>query len=195
VLGPGTNIGSLLKLHPELAPRIVKLIAVVGRRTGQRFTAGTGKKALRDFNFELDAPSFQAILDSKVPLVLAPWEISSKVWLSKADLDRLRPNNPAIDYLYEPAMDWLALWKRDFDVDAFNPFDTLAVGYLTVRSSFRCEVLPARISTLPDDTGATKEKPYFLVDPKLDSKYKVEYCSDPGSAFKADLLSRLKPQS
>jgi inosine-uridine nucleoside N-ribohydrolase len=38
-------------------------------------------RALRDFNFEMDPQAFATILASNLPLALAPWEISSKVWL------------------------------------------------------------------------------------------------------------------
>jgi inosine-uridine nucleoside N-ribohydrolase len=190
-LGPATNVATILKLHPELRRRIVRIIAVAGRRPGQRFTAGSGTRSLRDFNFEMDPDAFQVILDARVPLVLAPWEISSKVWLTKSDLDALRPGNAAIEYLYEPSMDWLALWKRDFGADGFNPFDTLAVGYLTARREYKCRLLPAAIRTLADDTGAGGVKPYLLASDDLPPRFKVEYCSQAGPGFRKQLLERL----
>jgi len=88
-------------------------------------------------------------------------------------------------------MDWLALWKERFGVDGFNPFDTLAIGYLTARKGFTCEVLPVEIQTHPDDTGAAGAKPYLIVSPTLKSKHRVEYCSDAGPQFKPHLLHRL----
>src|SRR4051812_741099 len=54
-LGPATNVAAVLKRHPELSARIVRVVAVAGRRPGQRFTTGTTNPAgHRDFNFELD---------------------------------------------------------------------------------------------------------------------------------------------
>src|SRR6185295_12927627 len=89
-LGPATNVATVLANHPELAARVTRVIAVAGRRPGQRFTTGTSNRAgHRDFNFELDPRAFQVLLDSKVELVLAPFEISSKIWMTAADLDRL----------------------------------------------------------------------------------------------------------
>src|SRR5688500_2255523 len=94
VLGPATNIATVLKSHPELASRMKQVIAVAGRRPNQRFVTGHKKHTpFRDFNFELDPEAFQAILDARVPLVLAPWEISSDVWLTETDLKRLRTAN------------------------------------------------------------------------------------------------------
>jgi pyrimidine-specific ribonucleoside hydrolase len=165
VLGPATNVASVLKLHPDLGKRMRKIIAVAGRRPGQVFRVGSSPKPLRDFNFENDREAFQVILDSKVPVVLAPFEISSKVWVKKADLDARRGNR-AIDWLYEPALDWLAVWKRDFGVDGFNPFDTLAVGYVIAPEKLMCETVPAKIES--GDLVAARE---------VQSARRVLYCS------------------
>ena len=86
VLGPATNIAAVLRLHPELKPQITQIIAVAGRRPNQLFQMPQQPKPFRDLNFELDPAAFQTILDSKIPLTLAPWEISSKVWIEPADL-------------------------------------------------------------------------------------------------------------
>ena len=95
-LGPATNVATVLSKHPDLAARVVRVIAVAGRRPGQRFTTGTTNPAgHRDFNFELDPKAFQVLLDSHVELVLAPFEIASKVWLDDADLDRLASSSSA----------------------------------------------------------------------------------------------------
>src|SRR4051812_20235132 len=87
-LGPATNVATVLMKHPELASRVTRVIAVAGRRPGQRFTTGsTNKAGHRDFNFELDPRAFQVLLDAKIELVLAPFEISSKIWITSEDLD------------------------------------------------------------------------------------------------------------
>ena len=75
-IGHLTNIATVVKMHPELASRIERVVAVAGRRPEQRFLVGTtNPRSLRDFNFEMDPAAFQIVLDSKVPLVLAPFEI------------------------------------------------------------------------------------------------------------------------
>jgi len=194
-LGPATNIATVLQTHPELAKQIERVIAVAGRRPGQHFSTGTSVSPFRDFNFELDPKAFQIILDSGVPLVLAPWEISSKVWLYAADLDKLAASDRSLNWLTGPASDWLSFWKRSFHVDGFNPFDTLAVGYATRPDLFHCETLPIRIESLPDDTlpssAPVQNKPYLLVSANIDSKYRARYCFEAEPQFKADLMSRL----
>lgn len=199
-LGPATNVATVLKNDPDLASRIVRIVAVAGRRPGQRFTTGTSNaKGHRDFNFELDPEAFRVLLASRVPLVLAPFEISSKIWMTEQDLDRLASGSAAGRMLAGPARAWLALWRRLFLVNGFNPFDTLAVGYVVSPHGYECETLPARIQTLPDDVtepgvqGTTVEtKPYLLVSSDFrDAPARAHYCFRAPDDFKRDLLDRL----
>ena len=82
-LGPMTNIATVLQQHPELEAQMIRIVAVAGRRPNQHFTTGAhGIKPFRDFNFELDPKAFQVLLASKIPLTLAPWELSSQVWIT-----------------------------------------------------------------------------------------------------------------
>ena len=199
-LGPATNVATLLERHPELARRIVRIVAVAGRRPGQRFRTGTvNVKGHRDFNFELDPEAFRVLIASNVPLVLTPFEISSRVWIEGADIDRLATGPPAARALATPAKAWLGLWQRLFSVNGFNPFDTLAVGYVVSPAGFGCESLPIAIETLPDDItepgmqGTTvQNKPYLLVSESFKSAPgRARYCSKAPASFKRDLLDRL----
>lgn len=202
VLGPATNIATVLKNHPELSARIIEIVAVAGRRPGQRFTTGTeNHKAHRDLNFELDPAAFQVLLDSPAPLTLAPFEVSSKVWIGKSDLDRLARGGPAGRYLAHAARGWLKLWRDVFKVQGFNPFDALAVGRLVSPKLIHCEPLQARIETLPNDVTEEKmqgtraaSKPYLLATPLSAAGRRVLYCFQPEASFKEDLLRRLESQ-
>jgi inosine-uridine nucleoside N-ribohydrolase len=64
MLGPATNVATVLRNHPELRNRVKKIVAVTGRRPNQKFSTAPSAQAFRDFNFELDAPGFQVLLDS-----------------------------------------------------------------------------------------------------------------------------------
>ena len=200
-LGPVTNIATVLTKHPELSSRITRLIAVAGRRPGQRFTTGTtNPNGHRDFNFELDPDGFQVLLNAKIDIVLAPFEISSKIWLTREDLDRLAASPSAsARALVPPARSWLTMWTRLFGVNGFNPFDTLAVAYAISSVGFACEPLKARIDTLPDDVTEAgvqgvkvDRKPYLLASNALEgAPSRVTYCSVAPAGFKQDLLARL----
>lgn len=194
-IGPVTNIATVLKLHPELAKNVIRIIAVAGRRPGQRFAYSPKQDhAFQDLNFELDPAGFQILLDSGVPLVLVPWEISSKVWITREDVNRLGKGGQAAKFLVPPALDWLAWWSKNVGTNGFNPFDTLAVAYLTSPSLLQCSELGAEIVTAPDDVSSdasAEMKPYLQVSDRLKSTAVVTYCYNIGPEFKEQLLQRL----
>ena len=198
MLGPATNVATVLRRHPDLRHRVKMIVAVAGRRPNQRFSTKPTGKAFRDFNFELDVPSFQVLLESRIALVLAPWEISSKVWLRQADLAGMRSASPGLGWLLDAAQDWLNFWETNLDSDGFNPFDTLAVGYVISPKGFQCARLPLRIEQRPDDTvaismGAAEAppKPYLLVDASIRSNQSALYCSEAPASFRNSLLELL----
>jgi pyrimidine-specific ribonucleoside hydrolase len=190
-LGPVTNVATTLGNHPDLAERIDEIVAVAGRRPGQRFTIGEGGRPLMDLNFEYDSQGFQILLDSGAPIVLAPFEISSKVPLSDEDIERFS-TVPEIAELYlEPLRDYVDWYEEHFRVRAIFPFDTLAVGYLATPDWIQCETLPVEIRTMPDDIQEDREKPYLLVAPEIDSANEVTYCHTAAQPFKDDLIRRM----
>ena len=84
-------------------------------------------------------------------------------------------------------------------MNGFNPFDTLAVGYVASPAGFECESLPVEIQTLADDVTepgmqgtAVQKKPYLLVSESFRSApTRVLYCSKAPPHFKRELLDRL----
>ncbi len=196
-LGPATNVASVLMLRPDLTPRIRAVIAVAGRRPGQRFTTGThNRKGHRDFNFELDPEAFRVILAARVPLLLAPFEVSSQVWITEDDLARLEAGPPVVRSLLAPAREWLTLWRDVFAVSGFNPFDTLAIAVAARPELLVAEDLSVSIQVLPDDVTEERmqgeeraEKPYLIVEPKQGRA--VTYYATPLAGFKTWLMDRL----
>lgn len=197
-LGPVTNVATVVRNHPELHGQIEQIVAVAGRRPGQRFVAGTTtSEPLMDLNFELDVPGFQVLLDSRIRIVLAPFEISSKVLLTELEMDRLQAGDEAAQWLAQPAGDWLEWWKKRFSVDGFYPFDTLAVAYVTTPDWLTCDQMPVAIQIHPDDVkvpsmgDAAPDKPYLVVSAEFEPVRTVTYCHDVDPAFKDDLIDRL----
>ena len=201
-LGPGTNVGTVLLLYPELAEQIVEVVAVAGRLPGQSFVTGDSANGPHcDCNFDKDTESFQVILDAGVPLTLAPWEISSKVWLRAAELDQLEQAGAGARYLVSPGRDWLALWSERYSVDGFNPFDTLAVGYLTTPETIMCETLLVEIVDGLDDQAVAAgqdpppHKPHLVAHRDSESSHQATYCHTPTAEFADDLMRRLLAES
>jgi inosine-uridine nucleoside N-ribohydrolase len=203
-VGPVTNVGSLLKLHPELAPRVQRVVVVAGRQPGLKFTHNN-KRFSRDFNFELDPDAMQVILDSKVPLVMAGWEVSSKVWLSRELIDSLAQTGGSGAWIAQTSGYWLDRWEKAISPKGFNPYDTLAVGYLIDPTGFKGFWAHAKIESLPDDAAGidtatdrreksarVREKPYLLATPVAEGQTSnVYYLTDPPADFAQTLVSLL----
>ena len=195
-VGPVTNAATLLQLHPELHERILSIVVVAGRRVGQTFRTGAETNTPHpDFNFENDAPAMQVLLDSDIPLVMAPWEVSHHIWLRQADLDDLATRSEAGAWLAEASASWIARWKEGFGVDGFNPFDTLAVLWLTHPEQIRWFEGAAWIEEYEDDRNPGATKPYLLVDADRletdDNARRVIYTYEPEPELQAILKDRI----
>lgn len=190
-LGPATNVATLIQLHPELAEKIESVVLVAARRPGQRFQTGSlGGLPHPDLNFENDPPGLAVLLDSEVPLVFAPWEISSQVEIGLRDLDLLRASGAQGAWVAASCESWLEWWRREFGVDFFNPFDTLAVGWASHPELIECEEVEVWITEGPNDRGPGT-KPYLLVNPDSRKGRRGTYCFRPSPEFKPLLLERL----
>ncbi len=196
-VGPVTNVATLLELNPELASQIEQVVVVAGRRPGQSFVSSdTQVLPHRDFNFELDPAAMQVLLDAPIRLVLAPWEVSSHVWITRDDLARLAASGGSGKWISDTSGYWIALWEGRISRRGFNPFDTLAAGWITHPKLIEHEMLRAAIRELPDDRAtsderaAGKTKPYLIAEAGPAGR-EVVYCFRPQEAFKPVLLERL----
>jgi pyrimidine-specific ribonucleoside hydrolase len=190
-LGPVTNVATVLKNHPELAERIERIVAVAGRRPGQKFVLGRGGTPLMDFNFELDPEGFQVLLESGVRLALAPFEISSKTPLRGQDIETFARVPAAADFFLEPLRDYLDWYEERFGIRAIYPFDTLAVAYLTSPEWIRCEELPVEIEIATDDVRPERKKPFLLAAKDNGSFRRAAYCHTASDEFIPDLMKRM----
>jgi arsenate reductase len=144
-----------------------------------------------DFNFELDPEGFRVLLEADVPLVLAPFEISSKTPLTEEDVERFASVPEIADFYLTPLRDYVDWYDERFGIRAIYPFDTLAVAYLTSPDRIACEELPVRIETAPDDVAPGREKPYLLASSELESTHRARYCHTASDAFVPDLMKRM----
>jgi pyrimidine-specific ribonucleoside hydrolase len=197
-VGPATNMATLLERRPDLAGRIRQLIMVAGRRPGQKFV--TSQRQIQphpDANFEKDVAGMRTILASDVPLVLAPWEVSSHVWLSRGDLERMRHASPSGEWIASTSQYWINLWAIGIDSRGFNPFDTLAAGYLT--HPCMIEAMKVRVAieqdlddrATPAEKQAGKIKDYLIVRPADGTGREAIYCTKPVAEFHDLLVDRL----
>lgn len=196
-VGPVTNVATFIQRYPELVAHIERVVVVAGRRPGQRFISSeTQTRPHRDFNFELDPAAMRILLEAPIELIFAPWEVSSHVWITRDDLARLADSGGSGSWIAETSGYWIRLWEMNISPRGFNPFDTLAAGWVTHPDLIEHEVLRARIEQAPDDRAtdqereAGKTKPYLVAEAGPAGR-PVIYCYRPREPFKGVLLERL----
>jgi len=169
-LGPGTNLATFFDMKPDLTRRIDEVVLVAGRRRGQKFRTGNYPKSHPDLNFENDPAAIAKLLRTDTKLVFAPFEVSSKIWLTANILNLIEQNGTeTATYLAETCRPWLNFWSRTFStnllpVQGFNPFDCLAVAWLTDRDLLSWDLAEMKIEQdsydvaerLVQGTGGTK---------------------------------------
>lgn len=193
-IGPATNLGLLLLLYPKLASRLRSVVLVAGRRqAGQRFIVGMRHHPpFPDLNFDLDNHAFRVLIQSGVPLVLHPFEISHKVWITAEDLDQLAQGDEAAAYLAQHSRAWLAQWEP-YGCTGFNPFDLLASAFLVNPEGFEWDLMPVRFEIHSDDTrpGEPAFKRYLLLNESQPGLRRLRYCHTPPPDLKARLMREL----
>lgn len=193
-IGPATNIGLLLLKYPELSARMTEVVLVAGRRTPtDYFTIGNKGVHARDLNFDLDNNAFRVLLEAQVPVVLCPFEVSSKVWITQADLETIKTKQPVNQWLAQASEAWLQQWQEQ-GARGFNPFDVLASHYIIAPDDLQKETLKARLEIHLDDTKANNEsnafKQYLLCDESIG--YPVTYCYDVATHYHTRLMESLQ---
>jgi inosine-uridine nucleoside N-ribohydrolase/uncharacterized membrane protein len=188
--GPLTNVATVIVNYPDLLKNIDRIVIVAGKRPGDLFHPGQQWWFhFRDFNIRKDTPAAKIVLDSGIPLVLTPFELATKVTITRADLDKLGSGDAAAQWLRQASQAWMSFWEDRLHKQGFYPFDALAVGYVTMSDLFSCEILPARIgfSLFLEPFGLGHD---LEVAPDLKGS-QVYYCSDVDSRFKDRLIDRL----
>ena len=191
-LGPLTNIATLILNHPEHLAHIKQVIAVAGQRLepGLGFYPGNSQLFhLHDLNFRKDVAAFEVVLRAAVPLTLVPYEIAAKISIQSDDLALLKEGEPQAQWLAKISKPWLDFWQTSLQADGFYPFDSLAVGLLTMPNLFTCEKIPAKIEHKQTLFVASRDN--LLVSHYFSEKRFVSYCHDINQTFKHKLIERL----
>ncbi|PKA97258.1 pyrimidine-specific ribonucleoside hydrolase [Flavobacteriaceae bacterium MAR_2009_75] len=192
-IGPATNVGILLLLHPELKSQIKEVILVAGRRTPTSyFEIGNPVRHAPDLNFDLDNDAFRILLENEIKVVLCPFEISNKVWLTSKHLDQLKNGDKGNDWLSEKSRPWLQQWIVAGDT-GFNPFDVLASHYLIAPEDLVMEELNAHLEIHPNDmrlgSPENNYKQYLLCNKEHGAK--IIYCYDVSPDYHEKLMESL----
>ena len=185
-LGPLTNVAAALRQPDIQLSNVQEIVFVGGRRKGLEFRATPDQAVpFRDLNFELDARAAEDLLKLCVPITLAGWEVSSRMWLTNEDLETLREDgDTATSWLADTAQVWLDNWVEAFKAPGFTPFDTLAIGWLLKPSLFESYHWPSKVIFTP-------ERPLFHADPAIEGRPLTYLKSVDNDRFRQDLMTRL----
>jgi len=196
-LGPITNVATVLKLRPDLHRNIETITYCAGRTRGMLFNPGKGEIRFSDYNFDLDPWAMQELLNSEVPLVLAGYDCSDSLFISKKDFIHLKKSNFEGDqWLYRQLKSWEGLWRVFMgSKKGFIPFDCATLGVLFHPTEFEMhQQITAFIEVDKNDsknTISTPTKPYLYVEKQKMGK-QVSYCHFTKSEFKKRVLRVLK---
>ena len=193
-IGPATNIATLVLLYPELKSQIKEVVLVAGRRSPTAYFE-IGKTEVNhapDLNFDLDNNAFRVLLENEIPVVLCPFEISNKVWITPEDLQSLSEGDAATRWMAEKSQPWIEQWTS-MGEEGFNPFDVLASHYLIAPEDIVKEKLMAHLEIHPNDmkldTSGHHFKNYLICNETEGAK--VTYCYDVAEDYHEKLMKSL----
>lgn len=153
-LGPLTNIAAALRGRPDLQRRVVRLVAVMGRRPGHLFHPAEGHPGgmlfghgpvFRDLNFEKDRAAAREVMSMDLPVTLVPYDAARRVMLKGADLDVMGESGGAGAWVAARSRGWLGFWKDEVGRPGFYPFDALAALHVLAPEAFGCARVRAEV--------------------------------------------------
>ncbi|MGI9383200.1 MAG: nucleoside hydrolase [Methyloligellaceae bacterium] len=203
-IGPLTNVAALLQHYPERAKNIDAVIAVMGRSPNQHFYIGDSGP-VRDFNFAMDPVSAEAVMQSGIPIVLAPFELSVQAVVTPQHLETIKAHKTAAArYLFNKTRNWVRFWMKTFPGDGgFHPWDSAAIAVLLQPDLLKCEDRGFRIRMADDaahgigdaKTGRVMRKRPWLETDKSFGDGRLRYCYgfQPGAraSFIANIVARV----
>lgn len=203
-LGPLTNVAAALDARPELAIRVTRLVAVMGRRPGHLFHPAEGADAgsflghgpvFRDFNVAQDPSAVRRVLAHGLPITLVPYDASRSVEVTARGVARLAESGHAGRWLAPRLREWLDYWREDIGRGGFAPFDLLAAAYVLAPQSFGCAPVAIRLGGDRALLPPVRWTPSLLVVPAdaggpiADARAVALYCARPGPSV-TDLFER-----
>ncbi|MGZ8940459.1 MAG: nucleoside hydrolase [Limisphaerales bacterium] len=158
-LGPLTNLATFQRLHPALARRIERVVVVGGQTPNVPLAFGpNGFLRIHDANVFKDPTAMAVVLQSRLPLTLAPVETSSQLRLNAADLKSLR-SGKAGEFLYRKTRVWIWFWQSIVRMDGGPLFDALAVLAVARPDLVKTERRYASMNEKGDLIAQKKETP------------------------------------
>jgi pyrimidine-specific ribonucleoside hydrolase len=158
-IGPLTNIALLLAVHPELAPRIERIVWM-GGSLGAGNTTGVA-----EFNAHCDPEATHRVLtQADVPVTMVPLDLTLRCPAGPEWIDALAAAGPRCAALAEVITHYRVAFRERYGVDAVAVHDAVAVLEAVLPGTLRttgkpvavaCDLGPARGATvgMPEGSG------------------------------------------
>ncbi|MGI8814671.1 MAG: nucleoside hydrolase [Pseudonocardia sp.] len=143
-IGPLTNIALLLAVHPDLRPKIGRIVAMGGALTGGNITTTA------EFNVHCDPEAAHRLLaEEPVPLTLVPLELTMGCSVDGRWLDELAAGGPRCTALAGIIEHYRARYRRVHGIDGVALHDAVAVLEAVLPGTLRTEPMTLRVDCAP----------------------------------------------
>jgi pyrimidine-specific ribonucleoside hydrolase len=127
-LGPLTNLATFVRLHPERAHRIDRVIFLGGQVPGTTLAFGPKRSFhIHDANVFKDPAAAEAVLLSNIPVTFVPIATASNLLLDATDLRKLEESGGPANYLSRQSRIWLWFWTNIVKTKGGPIFDVVAL--------------------------------------------------------------------
>jgi pyrimidine-specific ribonucleoside hydrolase len=127
-LGPLTNLATFVTLHPELAPRIHRVIFVGGLTENSSLRFGSRHPIrIHDANVFKDPAAARRVLQADIPITLVPIETASQITVDAEAIERIGRSSAAGRFLQKNSGVWLWFWTNFVGTRGGPLFDAAAV--------------------------------------------------------------------
>jgi pyrimidine-specific ribonucleoside hydrolase len=182
-LGPLTNLATFLRLHPNAAKRIERVIFVGSQMSGASLAFGPNESfRIHDANVLKDPVAAEVVLRSKIPLVLVPITTASRLLIDETDLQNLGTSRAAGGYLASRSKIWLWFWTHIVKTKGGPIFDALAI----------IPVIRPELLSMNERYARMDEAGNLAVTPRLtNGARRVRYCTGFAPGTKPFVMQRL----
>ena len=182
-LGPLTNLATFLRLHPNAANRIERVIFVGGQTPGVSLAFGPNRSFhIHDANVFKDPAATEVVLRSGIPLVLVPITTASQLLIDEANLRDLSAGGTAGSCLASRSKTWFWFWTHLVKAKGGPIFDALAIIPMV-----RPELL-----SMSERSAIMDEARNLVVTPRLTKgARRVRYCTGFAPGTKPFVMQRL----
>lgn len=147
LLGPHTNMGTLLVRHPEIVKKIPKIIFMGGAPFGM-----DGNPNYISFNASSDPEALKLTLDTKLPIVMVPSNIGrNKAYLTEEYVYKMKDINETGHLFFEM---YSKYWEPGYADKRIATNDSCALFYIVHPELFKTEKVDISID-VEDNPGKT----------------------------------------